>query len=133
MTAKRTAGIGRSVPGKPPERHAKRLNALRRAGGRPQPTRGSQPVVPVQLALEFPTVPQPRREPGPLPVVPKRAGPARDRLEALCRCPPCGNTFADETCLRAHRPKGACLDPRAAGLTRQTQPMPCWGQPKETR
>ncbi len=86
-----------------------------------------------QLAFVF-EPPQPRQPADPpLPTVPRRRGPLQRQIEALCRCPSCAVTFADETALLAHRPKDACLDPEQAGLTRQPQPVPCWATPKETR
>jgi hypothetical protein len=67
-----------------------------------------------------------------LPAVPKKAGPARDRAESLCRCPSCAVTFADYDAFYLHRPKGRCLTPEAAGLTPLPRPYACWGRPKET-
>lgn len=96
------------------------------------------------MAFVFPPTPAPipaQRTPA-LPSLPPKRPRARqaarefDALEALCRCPLCGTTFADERCLLAHRPKGPCLAPADTGLTLLDRDYECWGHPadpKETK
>lgn len=98
--------------------------------------------MPGQLVLTFPPPPPPEPPPIPKPRAPSLAplpdrrprGPAGvefDALAALCVCPCCAVTFADEPALLAHRRNGRCLTPEAAGLTHQPR-HDCWGREETT-